>query len=101
MRLSFLRSWSFGALVGLAATACAPTYQLGMKPARPSGLFTDGREQVQALADSVEVRLSFVCFEPTRVVFEAEYRNPTSPPLVIDPAAFRYEPSRLPAPAPN
>ena len=93
-----LRPLRWLALAGLA-TACAPTYQLGLKPARPTGLFAEGREQVQAVADTVEVRLSFVCYEPTRVVFEAEYRNPTRHALVVDPAAFQYEASRRPAPA--
>ncbi|HEX8328054.1 MAG TPA: hypothetical protein VF629_10980 [Hymenobacter sp.] len=86
------------ALAGLAS-ACAPTYQLGLKPATPTGLYAEGREQAQAVADSVEVRLSFVCYEPTRVVFEAEYRNPTRRSLVVDPAAFKYEANRMPAPA--
>ncbi|WP_226163421.1 hypothetical protein [Hymenobacter terricola] len=88
------------ALAGLT-TACAPTYQLGLKPAKSTNLFVEGREQAQATADSVEVRLSFVCYEGNRVVFEAEYRNPTMRPLVVDPAAFQYEASRLPAPAPR
>lgn len=83
------------ALAGLA-TACAPTYQLGLKPAQATNLFVEGREQAQATADSVEVRLSFVCFEGSRVVFEAEYRNPTTRALVVDPAAFQYEASRRP-----
>lgn len=98
MRLLYFRLVPLLALVGLA-TACAPTYQLGLKPARATGLWAEGREQARAQTDSVEVRLSFVCYEPTRVVFEAEYRNPTTRALVVDPAAFRYEASRLPAPA--
>ena len=98
MQPCYLRSLSLLVLFGLA-TACAPTYQLGLKPARATGLWAEGREQARAQTDSVEVRLSFVCYEPTRVVFEAEYRNPTARALVIDPAAFRYEASRLPAPA--
>ena len=98
MRSFYLRPSYLLALAGLA-TACAPTYQLGLKPAHSTSLFVEGREQAQALADSVEVRLSFVCYEPTRVVFEAEYRNPTRRALVVDPAAFRYEASRRTAPA--
>lgn len=86
------------ALAGLA-TACAPTYQLALKPAQPTGLFAEGREQARTQADSVDVRLSFVGYEPTRVVFEAEYRNPMRYALVVDPAAFRYEARRQPAPA--
>ena len=95
----YLRPMRLLALLGLA-TACAPTYQLALLPARPTGQFVDGREQALATADSVEVRLHFVCYEPTRVVFEAEYRNPSHQPRVVDPTAFRYEASRLPAPAP-
>ena len=98
MRLTLTRRWPLLAILGLF-TACAPTYQLGMKPAQPTSLFVEGREQAQATADSVEVRLNFVCYEPNRVVFEAEYRNPTRHALVVDPAAFRYEASRRPAPA--
>lgn len=86
------------AVVGLATTGCAPTYQLGLKPATSTSLYSEGREQALAVADSVEVRLSFVCYEPTRVVFEAEYYNPTKRTLVVDPAAFQYQASRLPAP---
>ena len=97
MRPFYMRSWPLVAVLGLF-TACAPTYQLGLKPAQSTNLFVEGREQAQATADSVEVRLSFVCYEPTRVVFEAEYRNPTTHALVVDPAAFQYEASRRPAP---
>ncbi len=98
MRPLYMRPWPLLAVLGLF-TACAPTYQLGMKPAQSTSLFVEGREQAQASADSVEVRLSFVCYEPTRVVFEAEYRNPTTHTLVVDPAAFHYEANRRPAPA--
>ena len=99
MQPFYLRSLPLLALFGLA-TACAPTYQLGLKPAKSTNLWAEGREQAQAVADSVEVRLSFVCYEPTRVVFEAEYLNPTRRSLVVDPAAFQYEANRLPAPVP-
>ena len=96
----YLRPLCWLALMG-AATACAPTYQLGLKPSKSTGLFAEGREQAQAVADSVEVRLSFVCYEANRVVFEAEYRNPTRRSLVVDPAAFQYEANRVAAPAPD
>jgi len=99
MRPFYFRTLHLVAVVGLvAASACAPTYQLGLKPAKPTGLYNEGREQALAVADSVEVRLSFVCYEPTRVVFEANYYNPTKRPLVVDPAAFQCQASRLPAP---
>ncbi|MDO7853285.1 hypothetical protein [Hymenobacter convexus] len=96
----YIRPLCWLALVG-GAVACAPTYQLGLKPSKSTGLFAEGREQAQAVADSVEVRLSFVCYEANRVVFEAEYRNPTRRSLVVDPAAFQYEANRLPSPAPD
>ena len=99
MQPFYVRALPVFALFGLA-TACAPTYQLALKPARATNLFAEGREQAQALADSIEVRLSFVCYEPSRVVFEADYRNPSHHALVVDPAAFRYEARRLPTPAP-
>ena len=98
MDLSTLRSLCVLGVASLA-TACAPTYQLGLKPAQATGLWAEGREQAQAVADSVDVRLSFVCYEGPRVVFEAEYRNPTNRTLVIDPAAFRYEAQRQASPA--
>jgi hypothetical protein len=96
----YIRPLCWLALAG-AATACAPSYQLGLKPSKSTGLFAEGREQAAAVADSVEVRLSFVCYEANRVVFEAEYRNPTRRSLVVDPAAFQYEANRQPSPAPD
>ena len=98
MQVFTLRPLRWLALAGLASS-CAPTYQLGLKPTQSTGLYAEGREQAKAVADSVEVRLSFVCYEPTRVVFEVEYRNPTTRSLVVDPAAFQYEANRLPTPA--
>ncbi len=95
----YFRSLSLLAVLGLATTACAPTYELALKPVRSTGLFAEGREQALTVADSVEVRLSFVCYEPTRVVFEAEYYNPTSQPLTVDPVGFQYQARRVPAPA--
>ena len=45
----YVRSLHWLALAGLA-TACAPTYQLGLKPTRATGFFVEGREQAQAVA---------------------------------------------------
>ena len=98
MRSSLLRSLCWLPLAGLAVS-CAPTYQLSLKPTRTTGLWVEGREQAQAAADSVEVRLSFVCYEGQRAVFEAEYRNPSHRPLMVDPAAFQYQANRQTAPA--
>lgn len=84
------------ALPALLLASCAPRYYLSLKPARPTNLFVEGREQAQAFgADSVEVRLIFVGLEPTRLVFEAVYRNPTrrGQRLVVAPTAFACLPS--------
>ena len=99
MKTFCLRALPALAVAGLL-TACAPTYHLALKPAQSTGLFAEGREQAKAVADSVEVRMSFVGFEANRVVFDAEYRNPTRRAVLVDPAAFQYLASRLPAPAP-
>ena len=92
------RSLPWLALVALLG-ACAPAYQLAVVPAQCPNSFVEGRAQARAFtADSVEVRLSFVCFEPTRLVFEAVYRNPwRGQQLVVAPAAFAYQPRREPA----
>lgn len=96
-----MRQRSFSRLLLLALpvllASCAPSYYLGLKPARPTNLFVEGREQARAVgADSVEVRLNFVCFEASRMVFEAVYRNPRrGQRLVVAPTGFAYQPRRL------
>jgi hypothetical protein len=41
-----------------------------------------------------------VAYEPTRLVFNADYRNLSNRSVVIDPVTFRYEAARQPAPVP-
>jgi hypothetical protein len=85
------------ALMTMLAVSCAPSYHLSLKPAQSTNLFLDGREQARAFtADSLEVRLSFAYFEPSRMVFEAVYRNPTRQAVVVSPTEFTYCPSRIP-----
>lgn len=84
----------------LLASACAPAYQLAMRPATATGHWAEGREQVTGQADSVEIRLSFVCYEPTRLVFEAEYRNTSQRPVLVAPEAIAYAPRRVAQPLP-
>ena len=86
------------ALLLLLTTACAPTYLLALKPAQATGLFAEGHEQAWNAADSVEVRLHFLAYEPDRLVYNVEYRNSSSRPLLVDPAAFQYVPTRQPGP---
>jgi hypothetical protein len=95
---SFLRPLLVGSLA-LLGTACAPSFYLNVKPAQETGLFAEGKPQAQATADSVEVRLHFEAYEPTRLVFSAEYRNLSRRPVVIDPVQFRYEAGQQPLPA--
>lgn len=97
MRQLYFSRLLLRALPALLLVSCAPRYYLSLKPARPTNLFVEGREQAQAFgADSVEVRLIFVGLEPTRLVFEAVYRNPTrrGQRLVVAPTAFFCLPSR-------
>lgn len=83
------------ALTWLAAS-CTPRYYVSLQPAHSTNLFVEGQEQARAFtADSVEVRMSFVCFEASRMVFEAVYRNPMrGRQLVVTPEIFGYRPSR-------
>ena len=82
-------------VVALLAAGCAPTYHTSLAPARAISLFVEGREQARAFgADSVEVRLNFVCFEGPRMVFEAVYRNPSRQAIVVAPSEFAYRPAR-------
>ena len=55
----YLRPLRWLAFVGLA-TACAPTYQLGLKPAHATGLFAEGREQVRAVADALQQKAALL-----------------------------------------
>lgn len=93
MLLRRSRSLVFAALA-LAASSCAPSYLLGVKPAQPNTLFASGQPQAEASADQVSLRLNFLGYEPDWIVLNAEYRNDSNRPITIDPTAFRYEPLR-------
>ena len=93
MLLRRSHSLVFAALT-LAASSCAPSYMLGVKPAQPNTLFASGQPQVEASADQVSLRLNFLGYEPEWIVLNAEYRNNSGRPVTIDPTAFRYEPLR-------
>ena len=86
--------YALGGLLTLLATGCAPTLHLNVQPAQATGQWAEGREQAVGAADSVETRLSFVCYEPGRVVFEAEYRNLSRRAVVVAPEAISCSPSR-------
>jgi hypothetical protein len=81
-------------LVALALwlSSCGPTYFLTMKPSRSSGEWAHGREVARQQHDSLDVRLSFVRYEPNQLVFEAEFRNNSDSAVLISPAAFYFQP---------
>jgi hypothetical protein len=82
-------------LFALVASSCAPTYQLGVRPAAPHTLEASGAEASEASADGVALRLSFLGYEPDYVIFDAEYRNDSDCAVEVVPTAFGYAPLRL------
>ena len=86
--------YALGGLLMVLTTSCAPILQLNVKPAQATDQWAEGREQAVGAADSVETRLSFVCYEPSRLVFEAEYRNLSRRAVVVAPEAISCAPSR-------
>ncbi len=86
--------YALGGLLMVFSTSCAPILQLNVKPAQATDQWAEGREQAVGAADSVETRLSFVCYEPGRLVFEAEYRNLSRRAVVVTPEAINCTPSR-------
>jgi hypothetical protein len=87
-------------LLALAASGCAPTYELGVQPATPRTLFASGQPQVEAAADGVALGLRFLGYEPEWLVFEVEYHNDSNQPVIIEPASFASVPLRVAAAMP-
>ncbi len=81
-------------LLGLAASSCAPTYQLAVQPAESYTLRPSGHEAAEATADGVALRLHFLGYEPDYVIFNAEYHNDSPHPVEVVPTAFGYAPVR-------
>lgn len=82
-------------LLAFVASSCAPTYQLGVRPAAPHTLEASGAEAAEATANGVALRLSFLGYEPDYVIFDAEYRNDSDCAVEVVPTAFGYAPLRL------
>lgn len=82
------------AAVTLAAAlpACGPSYFLTMHPSSGSGTWVDGAEIARQQHDSLEVRLSFVRYEGSRLVFEAELRNRSGRDFTVSPTDFYVQP---------
>ncbi len=82
-------------LLGLSTclTGCASTSFLTMTPVQSNGPRVNGRPtSLSYHPDSVEVRLGFVCYEPTELVFEVEIGNDSRRALLITPETFFYAP---------
>lgn len=90
MRHSIL--WAY--LAGLGLTSCGATTFMAMRPAQPDGSSVNGHptSTKYQTEDSVEVRLSFVRYDPTELVFEVEIGNDSKRPVMIEPTSFFYAP---------
>lgn len=82
------------AALALVATlpGCGPSYFLAMHPSNGSGTWVDGAEVARQQHDSVEVRLTFVRYEASRLVFDAEVRNRSGREFTVSPTDFFVQP---------
>ncbi|MBO0359596.1 hypothetical protein J0X19_16675 [Hymenobacter sp. BT186] len=90
MRYSIL--WA--CLAGLGFTSCGASTFLALRPAQPDGSSVNGHptSTKYQTEDSVEVRLSFVRYDATELVFEVEIGNDSKRPVLIEPTSFFYAP---------
>lgn len=79
---------------GIGLTSCGATTFLAMWPAQPDGSSVNGHptSTKYQIEDSVEVKLSFVRYDPTELVFEVEIGNDSKRPVLIEPTSFFYAP---------
>ncbi|GAA4034011.1 hypothetical protein GCM10022409_17890 [Hymenobacter glaciei] len=75
-----------------ALPACGPSYFLTMHPSSGSGTWANGAEIARQQHDSLEVRLSFVRYEASRLIFEAELRNRSGHDFTVSPTDFYLQP---------
>ena len=78
--------------LAVALPACGPSYFLTMHPSSGSGTWANGAEIARQQHDSLEVRLSFVRYEASRLVFEAELRNRSGRDFTVSPTDFYVQP---------
>lgn len=71
---------------------CGPSYFLTMNPRSGAGTWVGGAEIARQQHDSLEIRLSFVRYEATRLVFEADMRNNSRRLLTVAPTDFYLQP---------
>lgn len=82
------------AALSLGFTSCGASTFLAMRPTQPdssgsSGYPTSTKYQTE---DSVEVKLSFVRYDATELVFAVEIGNDSKRPVLIEPTSFFYAP---------
>ncbi len=88
------------ALLALLATACAPSYLLGVRPAQPNTGQTgqtapsSAAPHLETAANGVSLAVRFQGYEPQWLVFEVEYHNDSPDTVLISPAAFASIPLR-------
>ncbi|GAB2794618.1 hypothetical protein HNQ93_003900 [Hymenobacter luteus] len=79
------------AVVAASLTACTATSFLSLTPARPDGPWVNGHPtSLTQHPDSVQVRVGFIRYEPTALVFETEISNYSDRPIQVAPATFYY-----------
>lgn len=79
------------AVVAASLTACTATSFLSLTPTRPDGPWVNGHPTSLAQhPDSVQVRVGFIRYEPTKLVFETEISNYSDRPIQIAPETFYY-----------
>lgn len=79
------------ALGAASLTACTATSLLTLTPTRPDGPWVNGHPTTLAQhPDSVQVRVGFVRYEPTELVFETEISNYSDQPIQVAPETFYY-----------
>ncbi|QIL75380.1 hypothetical protein [Hymenobacter sp. HDW8] len=84
-------------MLGLLLTACGPSYYLAVQPTELKGDPVNASQTLFAELDGVEVELTFSHFRIKDAVFQAEIRNGSSQPVMVDPANFYYQLSALQA----
>ncbi|RPD47777.1 hypothetical protein DNI29_10060 [Hymenobacter sediminis] len=79
------------ALVATSLTACTATSFLSLTPTRPDGPWVNGHPtSLSQHPDSVQVRVGFIRYEPTALVFETEIGNYSDRPIQVAPENFYY-----------
>ncbi|UYZ63617.1 hypothetical protein [Hymenobacter weizhouensis] len=97
--MSTLR-WGWAGIAGLGwlLAACAPSYYLKPAPGQATDPSSFSTNVGLAEADSLEVRLQFIGYEKTAIIFSADIRNGSDRPVQVAPETFCYLPT-LPRPA--